>query len=160
MQDKHRFVVRALTHRYKRDAADSFLDEMRSRVGELKRVLADHASLAAVVVARAEPVVALETERYVDALRALGVAVAALVVNAVPRQDGDPRAAFRSIDASIPRWIVPRRTAPPRGIVEVSATIAASTTTPARQPPRLRKPAGASAAAVARRRARRRSCGR
>ncbi len=74
MQDKHRFVVSALTHRYKRDAADAFLDEMRSRVGELKRVLSDHASLAAVVVTRAEPVVALETERYVDALGALGVA--------------------------------------------------------------------------------------
>ncbi len=141
MQDKHRFVVSALTHRYKRDAADAFLDEMRSRVGELKRVLSDHASAAAVVVARAEPVVALETERYVDALRALGVAVAALVVNAAPKQEGDPRTAFRSIDASIPRWIVPRRAAPPRGIGEVSAAIDASTTTPVRQSPRLRKAA-------------------
>jgi len=141
MQDKHRFVVSALTHRYKRDAADAFLDEMRSRVGDLKRVLSDHASAAAVVVARAEPVVAVETERYVDALAALGVSVAALVVNAVPKHEGDPRTAFRSIDASIPRWIVPRRSAPPRGIVDVLAAIAASTTTPTRRPPRLRKAA-------------------
>jgi arsenite-transporting ATPase len=141
MQGKHRFVVSALTHRYKRDAADAFLDEMRSRVGELKRVLSDHASAAAVVVARAEPVVALETERYVDALHALGVAVAALVVNAAPKQEGDPRAAFRSIDASIPRWIVPRRSVPPRGVGEVSAAIDAATTTPTRRPARLRKAA-------------------
>jgi arsenite-transporting ATPase len=31
MQDKHRFMVRALTHRYRRDRADAFLDEMRAR---------------------------------------------------------------------------------------------------------------------------------
>jgi arsenite-transporting ATPase len=141
MQEKHRFIVRALTRRQKRDAADAFLDEMRSRVGELKRVLSDHASLAAVVVARAEPVVALETERYVAALGALGVAVAALVVNAAPKQDGDPRTTFDSIDASIPRLIVPRSSTPPRGIAEVSAAIAASTVTPVRRPPRPRRAA-------------------
>jgi arsenite-transporting ATPase len=141
MQEKHRFIVRALTRRQKRDAADAFLDEMRSRIGKLKRVLSDHASSAAVVVTRAEPVVALETERYVVALGALGVAVAALVVNAAPKQDGDPRATFRTIDASIPRLIVPRRSSPPRGIVEVSAAIGASTVTPVRRPPRARRAA-------------------
>ena len=137
MQDKHRFVVSALTRRYKPDAADAFIDDMRSRVGALKRALADHVALAAVVVSRAEPVVALETERYVDALRSLGIAIAALVVNAAPK-DGDPLGSFRSIDAAIPRWILPRRSAPPRGVAEVAATIAATTTTPLRQAARSR----------------------
>ena len=36
MQDKHRFMVRALTHRYRRDRADDFLDEMRSRIDTLR----------------------------------------------------------------------------------------------------------------------------
>ncbi|HEV8446028.1 MAG TPA: ArsA family ATPase [Gemmatimonadaceae bacterium] len=137
MQDKHRFVVSALTHRYKRDAADAFIDEMRSRVDALKRALADHGSVAAVVITRAEPVVALETERYVDALRALGVGVAALVVNAAAA-DGDPLGGFRSIDTTIPRWVVPRRATPPRGVADVSATIAQSATTAPRRPARRR----------------------
>ncbi len=129
MQDKHRFVVRALTRRYARDAADDFLDEMRGRVDTLKRVLADDRSLAALVVTRAEPVVAVETARYVDALRTLGVSIAALVVNAVPEQTADTRSSSRAIDSSIARLFVPRRSRPPRGVAGVSATVAAMTTT-------------------------------
>jgi arsenite-transporting ATPase len=133
MQDKHRFVVSALTRRYKRDAADEFLDQMRTRVDTVKRVLADHASLAAVVVTRAEPVVALETARYVDALRTLGVAVAALVINAASKTESDQRRSLRSVDPSIARLIVPRRSTTPRGIDEVAATIRAATATLSRQ---------------------------
>ena len=129
MQDKHRFVVRALTRRYTRDAADDFLDEMRGRVDTLKRVLADDRSLAALVVTRAEPVVAVETARYVDALRKLGVSIAALVVNALPEQTADTRSSFRAIDSSIARLFVPRRSRPPRGVAGVSATVGAMTTT-------------------------------
>src|SRR5262249_2006874 len=65
MQDKHRFVVTALARRYTPDAADAFLDEMRARVDGLKRALTDERSLAAVVVTRAEQMVAAETQRYV-----------------------------------------------------------------------------------------------
>ena len=43
MQDKHRFMVRALTHRYRRDRADDFLDEMRARIDALRTALADPA---------------------------------------------------------------------------------------------------------------------
>ena len=134
MQEKHRFVVSALVRGYRRDAADDFLEEMRGRVDALKRILADHATMAAIVVARAEPVVALETARYVDALRALGVGVAALVVNAAAKHEADPRGAFASIDSSIPRLIVPRRPSPPRGAAEVAATIRAASATLSRQP--------------------------
>jgi arsenite-transporting ATPase len=63
MQNKHRFVVRALTHRYRRDRADDFLDEMRSRLDALRAALADAGALAAVVVTRPERVVAAETRR-------------------------------------------------------------------------------------------------
>ena len=139
MQDKHRFVVRALTRRYARDAADDFLDEMRGRVDTLKRVLADDRSLAALVVTRAEPVVAVETARYVDALGKLGVSIAALVVNAVPEQM-DARASFRAIDSSIARLFVPRRSRPPRGAASVSAAVAAMTTTVVRQSARPPRP--------------------
>lgn len=123
MQDKHRFMVQALTHRYQRDSADDFLDQMRSRLDALRQALSDPESLAAVVVARAERVVAVETARYVESLRALGIAVAALVVNAVPKSRSDPRVAFRAIDRTIPRLFVPRRSPPPRGLAQVEATV-------------------------------------
>jgi len=76
MQDKHRFMVRALTHRYRRDRADDFIDEMRVRIGRLREILADPASLAAIVVMRDEPMVIAETKRYLEELTTLRIRVA------------------------------------------------------------------------------------
>jgi arsenite-transporting ATPase len=84
MQDKHRFMVRALTHRYRRDRADEFLTDMRTRIDRLRATLADERSLAALVVTRPEPVVEAETRRYIAELRTLRVNIAAVVVNAGP----------------------------------------------------------------------------
>jgi arsenite/tail-anchored protein-transporting ATPase len=111
MQDKHRFVVRALTHRYRRDRADEFLDEMRSRLDALRAALSDGRTLAAVVVTRPEPVVVAETRRYVESLRELHVRVAALVVNAVADESS-----FEFFDETIPTIFIPRAAAPPLGI--------------------------------------------
>ncbi|HXT19106.1 MAG TPA: ArsA family ATPase [Gemmatimonadaceae bacterium] len=103
MQGKHRFMVRALTHRYRRDRADAFLDDMRERIDRLRATLADASSLAAVLVTRLEPMVQAESGRYLESLRALGVRVAAIVVNAVPPgADGDV------LDASVPHVEIPR----------------------------------------------------
>jgi arsenite-transporting ATPase len=78
MQDKHRFMVRALTHRYRRDRADAFLDEMRARIDGLRSALAtvdrwpqSHP--------RNEVVVDAETRRYVRA-SVLRMRVAAVIV--------------------------------------------------------------------------------
>jgi arsenite/tail-anchored protein-transporting ATPase len=87
MQDKHRFMVRALTHRYRADAADAMLAELTRRVDALRALLGDPGSTRVVLVARGEPLVVAETARYVEALLALGVAPGALVVNAVAETD-------------------------------------------------------------------------
>jgi len=79
MQNKHRFMVRALTHRYRRDRADNFLDAMQSRIDRLRAALADPKSVAAVLVTRDEAVVRAESERYLDSLRELHVRVAAII---------------------------------------------------------------------------------
>lgn len=121
MQNKHRFVVRALTHRYRRDRADDFIDEMRSRLDALRAALADARTLAAVVVTRHEPVVHAETRRYVDSLRELHIRVAALVVNAV----GDT-SRFESFDDTLPTIFVPRASAPPLGIPSIIDALANS----------------------------------
>jgi arsenite/tail-anchored protein-transporting ATPase len=78
MQEKHRFMVRALTHRYRSDAADALIDELRERVESLQKILADPARCRAVLVTRDEPVVQAETERYRAALQLAGIAVAAV----------------------------------------------------------------------------------
>ena len=114
MQDKHRFMVRALTHRYRRGAADDFLDMMRARVDSLRAALGDGALAAAVVVTRAEPVVLAETRRYVADLDALHLRVAALVVNtAKEREIGDP------VGDQIPRYVLPRASTPPQGLESI-----------------------------------------
>ena len=104
MQDKHRFMVRALTHRYRRDRADEFIADMRQRVDGLRRALADATALAAVVVTRAEPVVESETRRYIEQLRALRVRIAAVVVNA-----GTPGTEQHRVDAELAHVWIPWR---------------------------------------------------
>jgi arsenite-transporting ATPase len=111
MQDKHRFMVRALTHRYRRDRADDFLTEMRARIDRLRATLADDRSLAALVITRPEPVVEAETRRYIRELRALRVTVAAVVVNA-----GPPGTESYRVDEELMHVWLPLRAAasPPR----------------------------------------------
>ena len=82
MQDKHRFMVRTLMHRYRTDDADAFLASMRARVGSLTTLLGDRARCAAVLVTRNEPVVLAESVRYARALAERGIAVGAVIVNA------------------------------------------------------------------------------
>ena len=64
MQEKHRFIVRALTHRYREDDVDRFLESMRERLARFRAALTDPDRFAVVLVARAELMVADESARY------------------------------------------------------------------------------------------------
>ena len=127
MQAKHRFMVSALTHRYRQDAADRFLDEMRQMLGSFRQALRDRSRSAAVVVTRAESVVARESARYLEALRQLGVAVAAVIIEAFPelREDvvDDTVEALRELVPEGALYAVPRLDAPPAGLAEASASL-------------------------------------
>lgn len=149
MQDKHRFMVRALTHRYRRDRADDFIDQMRSRIDTLRAALADEKSVAALVVTRAEPIVEAETRRFVEDLRELHIRVAALVVNAV----SDAGTSWLGANDPLPRVCVPRVTPPPRGIPAILAAFGDATDHPPRQarPASRRAPRAAQASALPRR---------
>jgi arsenite-transporting ATPase len=120
MQAKHRFMVRALTRRYRADRADEFLRQMEQRIGSLRTALTDSRSLAAVLIARAEPVVAAETARYVESVRELGISISAVVVNAAPPSlDADAREAIALLDTMTgvgARYWLPRQPTPPVGI--------------------------------------------
>jgi arsenite-transporting ATPase len=127
MQEKHRFMVRALTHRYRADAVDAMLTELRQRVDALRALLTDPGSTRLVLVARAEPLVVAETERYAAALPALGLTAGALVVNAVS-DDADPSSLASlasllpgALHVAIPHFTIPHRGRPatvPRRVVQ------------------------------------------
>ena len=84
MQGKHRFMVSALTHRYRTDAADEFIAEMRKRIEGLRARLADGQRTAVVLVTRLDHMVLAETRRFGNELVTLGIRVGALVFNAIP----------------------------------------------------------------------------
>ena len=122
MQAKHRFMVSALTHRYRTDAADAFIEEMRTQVNRLRELLLDPEGCAMVLVTRPEAVVVAETVRYAESLRELGVRVAALVVNALPETpDDEERQSLAALNdlADLPRYRVPRLARPPIGLGEI-----------------------------------------
>jgi arsenite/tail-anchored protein-transporting ATPase len=81
MQEKHRFMVRALTHRYRADAADALITELQRRVDTLQQTLTDPVKTSAVVVTRSESVVIAESVRYLDALAESHIVVAAILIN-------------------------------------------------------------------------------
>ncbi len=118
MQGKHRFMVRALTHRYRRDRADDFLDEMRARIDGLRSALADGGSVAAIVVTRDEAVVDAETRRYVESLGALRLRVAAEIVVGEMGDGGWGRG-----DGGVTTYSIPLAPTPPRGLREVAETV-------------------------------------
>jgi arsenite-transporting ATPase len=105
MQDKHRFMVRALTHRYKRDAADTFLDDIRRRIDGLRNALTNVEAFAAVLVTRAEPVVEAESRRYLENLNELHIRIAGVIVNAVAAAEKS-----HTLGDAIPHYRVALRT--------------------------------------------------
>jgi arsenite-transporting ATPase len=132
MQAKHRFMVQALARRYRPDAADAFLAEMRDRVDELHATLTDDERTAVVLVTRPEPVVVTETLRYAEALKQLSIRVGAVVVNAVPsagvRARTEAIADLAAVAPGAPRMTVPRVGESPRGLVEIEALFEGRTT--------------------------------
>ena len=119
MQAKHRFMVNALTRRYRRDAADDFLDEMRDMLEALRDALGSPTRSGAVLVTRPERVVVSETVRYAEALRGQGITIAAIVVDAMERTDVETAAAVRelaTIGSANALFAIPRIEPPPAGL--------------------------------------------
>jgi arsenite-transporting ATPase len=142
MQDKHRFMVRALTRRWRPDAADAFLIEMRERVDALRATLTDPARTAVVLVTRPDALVVAETVRYAAALRGMSMRVAALVINAIPaKAPAGVSAALRELDEVVPdavRITVPALPEPPNGLAELEALFAGALAAPTTRPHRRR----------------------
>lgn len=80
-QEKHRVISKSLTGRYIPDAADDFLIQMKSDLEAGKRLLQDENFTACHVVAIAEPMSFLETERFLASLKALEIPPGGIFVN-------------------------------------------------------------------------------
>ena len=129
MQEKHRFMVRALTHRYRADRVDEFLRTMTTRIGGLRSLLADRSRSTFVIVTRPEPVVVAETGRYLRALAARELRVAALLVNVADEEEVASHVAALG-DALPPGtevWRVPRLDPPPVGLEALRRFASAAT---------------------------------
>jgi arsenite-transporting ATPase len=130
MQAKHRFMVSALTHRYRRDAADDFLDEMRRTLGELREALGNSERAGAVLVTRSERVVVNETVRYAQALRGLGISIVAVVVDSMEGAISEDAVAMAELSEIAPAgglFGLPRVEPPPIGLRACSLALGALT---------------------------------
>jgi arsenite-transporting ATPase len=104
MQEKHRFMVHALTHRYREDDVDRFLGSMRERLARFRAALTDPDRFAVVLVARAEPMVADESARYASRLSSMGLAPRAVVMNALADggRDDESATALHTFEPTVP----------------------------------------------------------
>ncbi|WP_460205769.1 ArsA family ATPase [Scytonema sp. NUACC21] len=82
-QEKHRAIAKTFTGRYTPDEVDDFLVKMKSELAEGKRLLQDVNFTACLVVAIAEPMSFLETERFLDNLQELDITCGGLFVNKI-----------------------------------------------------------------------------
>lgn len=124
-ESRHREVALALAGAYRPDDAARELAGLRSRVDRLASLLRDPSRARFVLVSTPEPVVAAESRRYLAALRARGVAVAAVAVNRVPEGGAVSAPDLGPEGAGVPVVAVPLLPADPAGVPELRALAAA-----------------------------------
>jgi arsenite-transporting ATPase len=87
-QEKHRVISQTFTGHYSSDQADHFLAEMKADLAAGRALLQDTQKTACLIVAIAEPMSLLETQRFAKALAELHIPVGALLINRVlPKAD-------------------------------------------------------------------------
>jgi arsenite-transporting ATPase len=87
-QEKHRVISQSFTGRYTADAADAFLRDMKADLAGGRQLLQDRDFTACLVVAIAEPMSLLETQRFVETLEALKIPVGGVFVNRMVEVEG------------------------------------------------------------------------
>jgi arsenite-transporting ATPase len=82
-QEKHRVIQRSFTGRDTQDEADAFIAMMKNDLASSRSILQDPIHTACLVVAIAEPMSFLETQRFLMALENLNIPCGGLFVNRI-----------------------------------------------------------------------------
>lgn len=135
-QEKHRVISQTFTGRYTADAADDFLQIMKADLANGRQLLQDQAQTACLVVAIAEPMSFLETQRFLTALNTLAIPCGGLFVNHIlPIASTAPslldRLAeqhqllqdFLTLVETQPVWTVPQQPQEPVGTIALDTLI-------------------------------------
>ena len=88
MMEKHRFMSKIFSRRYRRDEADEFIAKLNQDLSRLTAVLGDPQQCRFLVVTLPEPVVIAETLRLLEGLRHRAMAIACLVFNRLLESPG------------------------------------------------------------------------
>ncbi|XHX77529.1 MAG: ArsA family ATPase [Stenomitos frigidus ULC029] len=87
-QEKHRVISQSFTGRYTADHADAFLQDMKADLVGGRQLLQNQDASACLVVAIAEPMSLLETQRFLTALETLKIPVGGVFVNRLVEGEG------------------------------------------------------------------------
>lgn len=90
LMNKHRYMVKAMTGRYKKDACDNFIDSQRDDVRRVQALLTNRETTEFVAVTIPEPLSIEEVERLVGVLNEDTVPVHSLIVNRVVQSSACP----------------------------------------------------------------------
>ncbi|MDA0672186.1 MAG: TRC40/GET3/ArsA family transport-energizing ATPase, partial [Cyanobacteria bacterium] len=103
-QDKHRYMVEALSGRYSDDEGDRFLTDMKRDLATGRAQLQDPTRTACWVVALPEPLSLKETERFTAALTRLQIPLGGILVNRLTgaRAEGIQLAGFQAMAGDRP----------------------------------------------------------
>lgn len=90
LMEKHRYMMKAMVGRYKRDECDEFLDSQGNDMRRVRQLLTDAKTTEFVPVTIPEPMSIYEAERAVQSLKKYRIAVNSVIVNRVIAGDGCP----------------------------------------------------------------------
>jgi len=83
LMEKHRYIVKAMTGRYRKDECDAFIENQRNDIKRVRALLSDTKITEFVPVTTPEPMSIIEVEKLVQALLKDGIPIRNVIVNQV-----------------------------------------------------------------------------
>uniref|UniRef100_A0A832H1A1 Arsenic transporter n=1 Tax=Oscillatoriales cyanobacterium SpSt-402 TaxID=2282168 RepID=A0A832H1A1_9CYAN len=148
-QEKHRVIQKSFTGKATLDTADDFLNSMKQDLGYGRSLLQDQVRTACLVVAIAEPMSLLETQRFLQSLTTLAIPCGGLLINRLVSQPHNDTAtlcdlyaeqqqlisSFLTLANTIPVFAIPQQPTEPIGNHALDALI--SQIQPIKSPPTI-----------------------
>ncbi len=83
LMEKHRFVMKTMVGRYRRDECDEFIDSQMEDVRRVRRLLTDATTTEFVPVTIPEPMSIFEIQKAIETLKGYNIPVNSIIVNRV-----------------------------------------------------------------------------